>query len=85
VGWSGGDGATSYRYRLNGTEVIPSAEDGVTSTATFDGLTSETSYSIVVIAIKASSFGDLTASSDPLTVTTISNLEIMSLNKKWVQ
>jgi hypothetical protein len=70
VGWSGGDGATSYRYILDGTEVIPSAEDGVTSTATFVGLTSETSYSIVVIAIKASSFGDLTASSDPLTVST---------------
>jgi hypothetical protein len=75
VGWSGGDGATSYRYRLDGTEVIPSAENGVTSTASFDGLSSETSYSIVVIAIKSSSYGDLTTSSEPLTVTTISNLE----------
>ena len=71
ITWGGGNGATSYTYTLNGEAATPSADDGVGSNmATFSGLNSSTTYSIVVTAVKASSSGNLTTSSDPLSITT---------------
>ncbi len=67
VGWSGGNGATSYTYTLNGVAATPSANNGVASkSATFSGLTSDTTYSVVVTAAK----GSLTSSSSSLSVKT---------------
>jgi hypothetical protein len=47
----------------------PSADNGLTSkSATFEGLTAETTYNIVV----SPSINEYTSDSDPFTVTTIS-------------
>ena len=68
VTWSGGDGATSYTYTLDGAAATPSSDDGVGSkSATFSGLASGTSYSLVVTAVK----GSLSSSSTALVITTI--------------
>jgi hypothetical protein len=71
VSWSGGDGATYYTYAIDKIQVNPSVDNGLTSkSATFSGLAADTLYSIVITAAKSSSFGTLTTSSDPLSVTT---------------
>jgi sugar lactone lactonase YvrE len=48
--WTGGTGATSYTYTLNGTPATPSIDNGLTGRATFTGLTPNTAYSLVVKA-----------------------------------
>lgn len=51
ISWTGAEGATSYRYTLNGTLTIPSVDSGtINRTATFTGLTASTSYDVVVIS-----------------------------------
>jgi hypothetical protein len=51
VTWSGGLNATSYTYKLNGTDTTPSSDDGVTSqSATFSDLTVGTTYVLVITA-----------------------------------
>ena len=51
VNWSGGLGATSYSYQLNGLIVIPSNDQGLTSKyAVFTGLLAGTKYNVIVIA-----------------------------------
>lgn len=48
VGWSGGLGATSYVYSLNGVSVVPSTDNGLTTKdATFGGLTPGTVYTSI--------------------------------------
>lgn len=69
VSWGGGDGATSYTYTIDGVATTPSADNGLTSkSATFEGLTAETTYNIVV----SPSINEYTSDSDPFIVTTIS-------------
>jgi hypothetical protein len=66
--WTGGSGATSYTYVLNGSSVTPSTDNGVSgNNAVFTGLASETPYTLVVTAIN----GDGSVASDPITVTTL--------------
>ena len=66
--WSGGQGATSYSYELNGTAVTPSVDNGVSSkSATFTGLTVDTSYTVLITAINNG--GSMTSS--PFTVSTL--------------
>lgn len=51
ISWTGAEGATSYRYTINGTLTIPSVDSGtINRTATFTGLTASTSYDVVVIS-----------------------------------
>jgi len=65
--WTGGIGATSYSYTLNGTPVTPSIDNGVSgNTATFTGLAATTSYTLVVKPINSS--GSVSASSAAATV-----------------
>jgi hypothetical protein len=67
VSWSGGNGATSYTYTLDGAAATPSINNGVSSkSATFSGLTADTTYSVVVTAVK----GSMTSSSSSLSVKT---------------
>jgi len=68
VGWSGGDRATSYTYTIDGVAATPSADNGVASkSATFSGLTVDTTYSVTVTAVNASG----TSTSNTLSVTTV--------------
>jgi hypothetical protein len=54
VTWSGGSGATSYTYTLDGATVTPSTNNGVSSSsATFTGLTQSTTYAVVVTAVNS--------------------------------
>jgi hypothetical protein len=54
VGWSGGNGATSYTYVLNGVTTTPTSDNGVASkTASFSNLTAGTSYSLRITAVNA--------------------------------
>ena len=51
VTWSGGLNATSYTYKINGTETTPSSDDGVTAqSATFSDLTVDTTYVLIITA-----------------------------------
>ena len=66
VNWSGGNGATSYMYSLNGTPTTPSTDNGVASkTASFTGLSGGTTYTIVVTAVN--SFGSISSASNSVT------------------
>ena len=68
--WTGASGATGYSYKLNGSTVTPSVDNGLTSkSATFSSLSGATSYTLIVTAITE---GGQTAS-DPLTITTLPN------------
>ena len=54
VGWSGGVGATSYTYLLNGVSAIPSSDNGVVSkSASFSNLSSATAYVVIVNAVNS--------------------------------
>jgi hypothetical protein len=54
VTWSGGSGATSYTYTLDGASATPSTDNGVSSSsATFTGLTPSTTYALVVTAVNS--------------------------------
>jgi hypothetical protein len=51
VTWSGGLNATSYTYKINGTETTPSSDDGVTAqSAAFSNLTVDTTYVLIITA-----------------------------------
>ena len=69
VSWSGGEGATSYTYTLNGTDVTPSVEEA--NSASFTGLSASTVYALIVTAVNADA-SDLQAS-QPKNVTTLPN------------
>ena len=51
--WTGGVGASSYTYTLNGNAVTPSIDNGLNGSATFTGLTASTTYALIVIAENA--------------------------------
>ena len=66
--WTGGFGATSYTYTLNGSSATPSMDKGLTGqTVVFTGLTASTPYTLVVTAVNAN--GQPSAS---ISVTTLS-------------
>ena len=70
VSWSGGLGATSYSYVLNGANVVPSTDNGVSSkSAVFTGLVTRTQYTLYVMAKNQ----DGGSSSLPTVITTITN------------
>jgi hypothetical protein len=78
VTWSGGSGATSYTYTLDGAPVTPSTNNGVSSRfATFTGLTPSSTYAVVVTAVNSAgstpstSFNVTTSASSPTTPPTI--------------
>ena len=78
VSWSGGVGATSYTYTLNGSLVTPSVDNGVASrTATFTGLTAGTSYTVSVNATNSSgsSSGTLSVFTAPGVPTALASSE----------
>ena len=54
VSWSGGNGATSYTYTLNGITTLPSSNNVAGKTASFTGLSGGTAYTVVVTAVNAS-------------------------------
>jgi hypothetical protein len=59
VSWSGGTGATSYTYTLNGITRTPSSQ--TSTSATFTGLSSNTDYAVIVTA--RNNGGDTSSSS----------------------
>ena len=65
--WTGGEGATSYSYTLNGSPATPSVDNSLTAQVTFSGLSAVTSYTLVITAINA---GGQTAA-DPVTTETL--------------
>lgn len=67
INWSGGVGATSYTYTLNGNQT--SAASSTSTSATFTGLTLETAYLVVVTATN----GAGSVSSAGFTVNTATN------------
>ena len=70
VSWSGGLGATSYSYVLNGANVVPSTDNGVSSnSAVFTGLVTRTQYTLCVMAKNQ----DGGSSSLPTVITTITD------------
>jgi hypothetical protein len=76
INWTGGNGATSYTYTMNGSPVTPSIDLGLSNKrASFNGLTLATSYEIVVIAtnstgsVSSSSFTAITTPSKPVSLT----------------
>lgn len=55
VTWTGGVGATSYTYTLNGTPTTPTPDNGLTSnSATFTGLVANQTYALITKAINLS-------------------------------
>ena len=55
INWTGGDGATSYSYTLDGTPTTPIVDSGLISNfIVFSGLVSQTTYTVVVNATNAS-------------------------------
>jgi hypothetical protein len=70
VGWTGGVGATSYTYKLNGTSVTPSTDNGLTSqTARFQDLLPSTTYILLITATNSTG----SVISDPYTIITQPN------------
>lgn len=68
VSWTGGFGATSYTYTLNGSPATPSMDKALTSqTVVFTGLNASTPYTLVVKAVNEN--GEPSAS---MNVTTLS-------------
>jgi hypothetical protein len=63
--WSGGQGAESYSYELNGSPVTPSADNGLTNSASF-AVSPDTSYTVVITATNSGG----STSSSPYTLTT---------------
>jgi len=52
IGWSGGYGATSYKYRINDAFITPSTDNGITAkNISFTGLIPGRTYFLVVQAI----------------------------------
>jgi len=69
INWTGGDVATSYTYSLNGTTTSPSSQSVSGKTATFTGLTANTTYAVVVTATNASGSTSSGGSFQPTTIT----------------
>jgi len=68
VSWTGGTGAISYTYTINGNSVSPSTNNGlVNKSAIFSGLQKNTTYSVIVRASNSSG----TTVSSSLDVTTL--------------
>ena len=65
VNWTGGTGATSYTYTINGSAATPSSS--TSQSATFTGLAANTGYSVIVTAVNN---GGSTPSSS-LSITTL--------------
>ena len=68
VNWTGGTGATSYTYTLNGVDVVPSnfipiSEYEGSNVATFTGLTPGTSYILVIRAVNSGGYAESTSES----------------------
>jgi hypothetical protein len=92
ISWTGGSGATSYTYTVNGNAVIPDVDNGVASnSATFTGLSDNTTYAIIVTATNAG--GSVFASSSVTTllrdptqpsVITISGITQTGFTANWV-
>ena len=88
VSWSGGDGATSYTYTVNGVSVTPSTDNGISSkSATFTGLDATKEEYVVVVTAKD---GAVLISSEPLTVVkkkptniTFKNITSNSFDVSW--
>jgi hypothetical protein len=86
--WSGGNGATSFSYTLNQEPAIPTSEG--LGTATFDGLSGGTSYTLVITSINESGSTDSTGvvfitSPTPATNVVISDLTDSSATISWTQ
>lgn len=64
--WTGGTGATSYTFSLNGSRVTPNTLG--TNTANFTGLSASTPYIVIVTATNRAG----SVSSSPITITTTS-------------
>ena len=64
VNWTGGTGATSYTYTINGTAATPFSSTA--TSARFTGLAAGTTYSVIVTAVNDGG----NTSSSPLSVTT---------------
>jgi sugar lactone lactonase YvrE len=74
VNWTGGVGATSYTYTLNGTTTAAAIDNGVASkNATFTGLTANTSYTVIIIATNS---GGSTASSLPFSPNSVTGINL---------
>jgi hypothetical protein len=66
IEWIGGDDATSYTYSLNGSDVTPSNDNGVSlKTALFGALSGGVTYTVIITA--TNEYGS--TSSDPFTAT----------------
>lgn len=62
LSWTGGEGATSYTYTLNGSSATPTNDNGLEGkSATFTGVSSSTTYAIIVTAVNSG--GNVAASS----------------------
>ena len=73
VNWTGGDGATSYSYNVNGSGANPTINNGLTAkNATFSGSSGNT-YTVEVIA---SNVGGSTSSG---------NGQLRQVNNKWAR
>ena len=69
VNWTGGTGATSYTYTINGSAATPSSASsllGTAQSATFTGRAAGTTYSVIVTAVNDGG----SAVSSPFSVTT---------------
>lgn len=53
ISWTGGVGATSYTFSLDGIATTPSSYSVSNKTAVFTGLTANTTYSVIVNAINS--------------------------------
>jgi hypothetical protein len=68
INWTGGDGATSYSYTLNGTATAPVVDSGLVSKfIVFSNLTSSVTYTLVVTATNDTG----STSSDVISLTTL--------------
>ena len=64
--WTGGDPATSYTYTLDDKPTTPATDDIVNDTASFTGLTANTTYVLIVTAVDSTG----PTSSAPISLTT---------------
>jgi hypothetical protein len=79
VSWSGGTGATSYTYTLNGSSASPSSQ--TSTSATFSGLTSNTSYTVIVTAVNTggtTNSSSFTIKTAPTTPSSLSSSSVSS-------
>jgi len=81
VSWSGGHGADSYTYTINGVATTPTINNGLTSkSAAFTGLSPITAYTVVVTATNIVG----STSSSSTSVTTIRDLSLKTDLRLWL-